>query len=204
MKSIASYLLLCVLCLAVLGSASAASPETDSSDWPDVPFARRIETGEIIYLGMDKAEAEAIAGAPLEEAEIRRDRFSFGKNLYVCDGITLAFRDDRVVFIEIPYEDPYWANDELTPAKDPRWAANGVVMPFMPTDQALEALGMTSEEVNPPYRLIYFEDGTRAQFDRNMFEKGYMEYPWEITLHGDSQTIGAIWMGDKQYITMFR
>ena len=180
MKRIASYLLLCVLCLAGLGSAFAASPETDPSDWPDVPFARNVATGEIVYLGMERAEAEAITGAPLEEG-------LFGKNKYVYEGITLAFRDDLVVYIEIPYEEP-------------RWAANGVATPFMPTDQALEALGMFSETEITPFRLLYFDDGSRAQWDRNMAQKGLVDYQWELTLWGDSQTIGMIEMGDRQYL----
>ena len=200
MKKIMSCLLLCALCLAGLGSALAASPETDPSDWPDVPFARNIASGEIVYLGMDQAEAETITGAPVEG-----DRPGLPmKNKYNYDGINLAFRDDIVVFIEIPYEVPYWANDELMPAKEPRWAANGVVTPFMPTDQALEALGMSSEAGIKLYRLIYFEDGSRAQWDRKMAQEGLKDYQWEITLHGDGQTVGAIWMGDKQYMTMFR
>ncbi|MCL1795358.1 MAG: hypothetical protein FWG37_00565 [Clostridia bacterium] len=181
MKRITSYLLLCVLCLAGLGSAFAAPPETDPPDWPDVPFARNIASGEIICLGMERAEAEAITGEPLEEG-------LFGKNKYVYEGITLAFRDDLVVYIAIPYEEPLWA-------------ANGVVTPFMPTDQAFEALGMSSEEVNPPYRLLYFEDGARAQFDRDMFLKGVSDYQWEITLFGDSQAVGMIEMGDRRYLT---
>ena len=43
----------------------------------------------------------------------------------------MAFRDDIVVFIEI--------HDD-----DPRWAANGVVTPDMPTKEALEALGINA------------------------------------------------------------
>ena len=200
MKWIVPYLLLCALCLAGLGSEFAVSPEIDSSGWPEVPFARNIATGEIIYLGMEKAEAEAITGAPVEGGRPGLPM----KNKYDYDGVSLAFRDDIVVFIEIPYEDPYWANDELMPSKALRWAANGVVTPFMATDQALEALGMSSEAGNPPYRLLYFDDGTRAQFDRNMAQEGRKDYPWEITLHGDSQTIGAIWMGDRQYMMTFQ
>ena len=133
---------------------------------------------------MDQAEAEAITGAPLEEGR-------FGKNKYVYDGITLAFRDDLVVYIEIPYEEPLWA-------------ANGLVTPFMPTDQALEALGMSSETANAPYRLIYFDDGARAQWDHNMALEGLKDYPWEITLSGDSQTVGMIVMGDRQYLMTYQ
>ena len=182
MKRIALYLLLCAVCLAGLGPASAASPETDPSDWPDVPFARRIETGEIIYLGMEKDEAEAITGEPLGEG-------LFSKNKYVYEGITLAFRDDLVVYIEIPYEEPLWA-------------ANGVVTPFMPTDQALEALGMPFEPGNDPYNIWYFEDGTQAHFDRSPPSKDTRrDYQWSLTFFADSQTAGQITMGDKQYLT---
>ncbi|MCL1855601.1 MAG: hypothetical protein FWF86_07700 [Clostridia bacterium] len=182
MKRITLYLLLCVLCLAGLGSAFAASSEADSSDWPDVPFARNIASGEIIYLGMDKAEAEAITGEPLEEG-------LFGKNKYVYEGITLAFRDDLVVHIEIPCEEPLWA-------------ANGVVTPFMPTDRALEALGMLFEPGNDPYNIWYFEDGTQTHLDRSPPSQDIRrDYQWSLTFFADSQTVGQITMGDKQYLT---
>ncbi|MCL1855137.1 MAG: hypothetical protein FWF86_05335, partial [Clostridia bacterium] len=145
MKKVTSYLLLCALCLAGLGSAFAAPPETDPSDRPDVPFARRIETGEIIYLGMEKAEAEAITGEPLEAF----------MGMYAYEGGILGFRDDRVVYIRISiYEEPLWV-------------VNGVVTPGMPTDQALEALGMPFEAGNGPYELLYFEDGAREHRDGN-------------------------------------
>ena len=196
MKRIALYLLLCALFLAGLCPALAAPPATDSPDWPDVPFARNIATGEIVYLGMEKAEAEAITGAPVEGGRPGLPM----KNKYNYDGLVLAFRDDIVVFIAIPYEDSYWTNDEWVPSKAPRWAANGVAAPFMPTDQALEALGMTAEEGLSLYRLIYFEDGVRAQFDRKMFEEGLKDFQWEITLFGDGQIIGVIMMGDKQVL----
>ena len=200
MKRIVLYFLLCILCLAGLGPALAASPETDPAEWPDVPFARNIATGNIIYLGMDRAEAQAIAGEPDEEGNLGRPL----KNNHYFDGLTLAFRDDVVVFIEIPYEKPHWFNDEWVPFKTPRWLANGVAKPYMSMDQALKALGMSSETEIKQYRLIYFEDGSRAQWDRKMFQEGLSDYQWEITLHGDGQTVWAIWMGDKQYLMTYQ
>ena len=168
MKRIISYVVLCALCLAGLCPAWAVSPETDSPDTSEAPFAQNLATGEIVYLGMDKDMAEAITGAPLEEGRI-------GKNKYVYDGITLAFRDDRVVFIEVPYGEA-------------RWAANGVVTSSMPTDQALDAMGMSFDaEYKSYYDLYYFEDGART-LDRDAYEESRDDIQWLLSLMTDKQT----------------
>ena len=174
---------------ALLDSAFAFTtpPETDPSDWPEVPFAQNLATGEIVYLGMDKAEAEAITGEPLDEAKI-------GKNSYEYEGISMGFRDDLVVCIAIPYEEPLWA-------------ANGVVTPFMPVDQALNALGMSSEIGGTSssnkiyYDLLYMDDGTRSQFDPVLAQQSYPEYQWLLSLATGSVTVERIWMSDRQYLT---
>jgi len=181
MKRIALTLLLCTLCLAVLCPALAAPPESDIPNWPNAPFAWNIETGKIIYLGMDKAEAEAIMGAPLVEDK-------GGKNTYQYEGITLAFRDDFVVYIMIH-------------VKEPLWAANGVVTPFMPTDQAIEALGMTIQAENRSYALLYFDDGVQTQWDPDTGGEGLLDYQWVLMLYAGSETVGRIMMGDRQHLT---
>ena len=182
MKRVVSYLLLCVLCLTGLGSVFAASPETDSSDWPDAPFARNNITGEIICLGMDKDEAEAITGAMSEEF----------MGMYAYEGCILGFRDDRVVYIRLSiYEEPIWV-------------ANGVVTPGMPTDQVLEALEMPFEAGNGPYELLYFEDGSREHRNRNTLWLGRDDYQWALSISGNSETIMRIEMGDKQFLQTYK
>ena len=181
MQRIVSYVLLCVLWLAGLGSDFAAPPETGPSDWPDVPFARNVASGEIIYLGMEKAEAEAITGEPL--GELRQ-----GKNMYDYEDVILGFRDDRVMYIQIPSY------------AEPLWAANGVVTAGMPTDQTLEALGMPFEVGSDSYDLLYFEDGTRAQRDCNTDPEGRNDYRWALFITAGSETIRRLQMGDKQYL----
>jgi hypothetical protein len=181
---ILATLLTLAMCLAGLGSAFAAPPETDPSDWPEVPFARNIATGEIIYLGMDKAEAEAITGAPLEEF--------MGMYAYK-GGIILGFRDDRVVFIRISIDE------------EPLWVANGAVTPGMPMDQALEALGMTFEAGNGQHGLLYFENGAREHLDRDNPWLGRDGYQWALLLVGaNNETIKRIEMGDKQFLLTYK
>ena len=182
MKRIVPYLLLCTLCLAGLGAAFAASPETDPSEWPDVPFARNMASGKIIYLGMDKDEAEAITGAPLEALRS-------GNNIYDYEDIILGFREDRLVYIQIP-------------DKKPVWAANSVVTPFMPLDQALLALGMSYEmrgtlSSYAYYGLLYLDDGTQTQFDPDL----RMMYQWQLSFGTHGETVEMIMMGDRQYLT---
>ncbi|MCL1855652.1 MAG: hypothetical protein FWF86_07955 [Clostridia bacterium] len=182
MKKIMSCLLLCALCLAGPGVAFAAPPETDSPGWPDVPFVRNMASGEIIYLGMDKAEAEAITGEPLEEF----------MGMYAYVGGILGFRDDRVVYIRISiYEEPLWV-------------VSGVVTPGMPTDQALEALGMPFEAGNGPYELLYFEDGDREHRDGNTLWPGRDDYQWALFVRANSETIERIDMGDKQFLQTYK
>jgi hypothetical protein len=168
-----------------LGAAQAASPEADPPSMPDVPFAQHVETGEILYLGMSKEEADAITGEPLEENRFRQ---------MVYEGVTLQYRDGLVVYIEIQIHDD-----------DPRWAANGVVTPNMPTKEALEALGMPFEPGNDPYTIWYFEDGTQTMHDRNPPpEDSRRDYLWCLTFFADRDTVGVFKMGDKQYLTMMK
>ena len=183
MKRILASFLLCALCLAGLGAAQAASPEADPSSMPYVPFAQNVETGEILYLGMSKEEADAITGTPVEENRFRQ---------MVYEGVTLQYRDGLVVYIEL--------HDD-----DPRWAANGAVTPDMPTKEALEALGMPFEPGNDPYNILYFEDGTQTMLDRNPPpDDSRKDYLWCLTFFADSDTVGMIKMGDKQYLTTMK
>ena len=180
MKRVMASLLLCALCLVGLGTVQAASPEADPPSMPDVPFAQNVETGEILYLGMSKEEADAITGTPVEENWFRQ---------MVYEGVTLQYRDGLVVYIEIH-------DDDL------RWAANGIVTPNMPTKEALEALGMPFEPGNDPYTIWYFEDGTQTMLDRNPPpEDSRRNYLWCLSFFADRDTVGVFQMGDKQYLT---
>jgi hypothetical protein len=110
----------------------------------------------------------------------------------VYEGVTLAYRDGLVVYIEIH-------DDDL------RWAANGVVTPDMPTKDVLETLGMPFEPGNDPYSIWYFEDGSQTMLDRNPPpQDSRRDYQWDLTVFADRSTVGMIKMGDKQYLTMMK
>ena len=174
-----------IWCMTGLGAAYAVAPETDPQSLPAGPFAQNVKTGEIIYLSMGKEEAEAITGAYVEQSR-------FGKDTFVYEGITLAFRDEFVVFITIEYDNP-------------RWAANGVATTDMSDDRALEALGMPPKAEDRPsgksYVIYYFDDGTQRHLDPNTSpDGGRKDYQWLLTFDISSGRIGQIQMGDEQYL----
>ena len=184
MKKMVVCLLLCTLYLAGgLDRAHAMMPEAEQPSLPVIPFAQNVETGKIVYLGMNKEDAEAIIGNYIEE-------YMFAKNTFIYEGVTLGYRDDLVVYIEIHCDDL-------------RWAANGVVLSGMPTAQALEILELPFEAENHPFSICYFDDGIQIQGDRNTYserEDGRRDYLWALTVFADRHTLGMITMGDMQYL----
>ncbi|NLV59912.1 MAG: hypothetical protein GXY67_14280 [Clostridiales bacterium] len=149
------------------------------SDPIQVPFAQNILSGKKIHLGMNKEEAETIAGAPRQEGVL-------GKSMFEYDGITLAYRDNAVVYIQLP-------------ADGTSWAANGAVTSGMPAQQAAAALGMAYEKGNEPHTIGYFDDGTQAQLFPSSLPDGRKDYRWALTFYG-KDSVGMVEMGDRQYL----
>lgn len=147
----------------------------------NAPFARNMDTGDTISLGMSRGQTEAIIGMPVKEDP-------FGKQMFIYEGITVAYRDDLVVYIRM---------------EDKQWAANGVATADMSVEEAARSLGMSFEGEHGPYTLGYFQDGTKRQMHPNPSPEGDADYLWALTLMGND-TVGRIVMGDKQYLTTLR
>ena len=147
-------------------SAGPNSPpvpaDTPSGDTPaPEPYALNVKSGQVIYLGMSRDAAEAVLGAPVEDG--------YGGKI-VYEGLILAYRGDTVVYILID---------------DARWNCNGIVELDMPTQEAVEKLGMTFEDGCTAYTLKYPDNGSE-------------DYEASLTLFvGD--TVSGIIMADRQY-----
>lgn len=158
----------------------AATSGTLPSPLPTSPFVQSAAEGDIIYLGMRRDAAEAIAGSPMEEG-------AFGKEMFIYESVTMAYRDEAVVYIQIH-------------AGDVRWAANGLVTSGMPTEEAATALGMAFVEGSDPHILGYYEDGTQRQLHPKPSIDGSKDYQWALTIYGKNM-VGMIDMGDRRYLT---
>jgi hypothetical protein len=146
----------------------------------DGPYAINAESGEAVYLGMSKDEAEAIAGEPVGAG--------FVPQMLIYEGVTLGYRDEAVAYIQID---------------DDKWTANGAASPGMPIKQAVELLGMSLIEGSAPHSLAYYADGTKLQLTPELSSDFNRDYQWMLTIYG-SDTAGMIAMGDKQFLLTYK
>lgn len=186
-KAIAVMVILTILlaltgCAPANGKTEAPAPESTappSPSTPPEPFALKVKTGETIHLGMSRDEAEAVAGAPLEEGML---------NQWVYEGVILAYRDDTLVYILLD---------------DERWNVGGAVALGMPTEEALEILDMAFEEENKSYSLGYFAGGEKKRLHPNPTHEGNGDYETMLTLFTNG-TVKGIIMAEKQYALTMR